>query len=45
MATRLEQNVRYWLTPTGCVAAGGHTPIPNDPSRCQSCGAPIAEEH
>lgn len=27
--------IGYWLTPAGCLAAGGHTP--HDDGQCQTC--------
>lgn len=35
--TRESQAVRYWLTPAGCVAAGGHV----GSGRCATCGADV----
>lgn len=31
--TETAQAVRYWLTPAGCLAAGGHVGSP-----CAACG-------
>lgn len=42
MSTREEQRVGYWLTPAGCVAAGGHTPRP-DGHTCTVCGSQVPE--
>lgn len=36
-STREAQDVRYWLTPAGCVAAGGHVGV----GRCSACGAEV----
>jgi len=33
--TRESQAVRYWLTPAGCLAAGGHTVVAGV---CAACG-------
>jgi hypothetical protein len=35
-STREAQATRYWLTPAGCLAAGGHTIVAGI---CAACGA------
>lgn len=42
MSTREQQRVGYWLTPAGCVAAGGHTAQPGA-NTCSTCGASVPE--
>ena len=38
MTSREDQDVRYWLSPAGCEAAGGHKPD-LDERHCRLCGA------
>ena len=38
MTDRTTQDDRYWLTPMGCVAAGGHHPNSTGMA-CNTCGA------
>lgn len=42
MSTREQQRIGYWLTPDGCVAAGGHT-TKRDGHTCTVCGASVPE--
>lgn len=37
MTTSAQQDVRYWLTSTGCLAAGGHR-ADLDGHHCRICG-------
>lgn len=43
MTDSTGQDVRYWLTPTGCAAAGGHR-ADLDEHHCRLCGAAIARQ-
>lgn len=37
------QRIRYWLTPAGCQALGGHRPNPSG-TDCTTCGAAITTD-
>ena len=37
MTTKEEQDIRYWLTPAGCTAAGAHR-ADLDHLHCRVCG-------
>ncbi|WP_157537659.1 hypothetical protein [Nocardioides sp. Root190] len=40
MTTAEVQDVRYWLTPEGCTAAGGHVLVVSSWA-CLSCGTSL----
>jgi hypothetical protein len=43
---RATQDHRYWLTPAGCLATGGHVPVAvtTTTTRCRCCGATQSTE-
>lgn len=41
MTDRATQDDRYWLTPMGCAAAGGHHPN-SERTTCTTCGVALS---